>query len=606
MLDRLLSRLVRAAFALGVTALVLCPRLAGAATHQRNYTPLVTTAVVSNPVFHGRANTMMYAVRVTVDDTFPNERHRGAFGITSVAPASGGMSATTCLDPSEYTWSPVEQLFDAPRRTWTVYNLQPGTAYYYAVRTGESDSYAYYCGALATTAAPTPTVPDTLADLNLTVESSGSYSTKYVMFDTDDCDAHGNHLVAIDADTGNIVWYLDIPAVTGIRDAKVGGWRFQPAGEGHLTSDRILATISVQGHRQYLYELELDGTVVASKDFGELDTGVDGHLCDGTDDLATGPCPHHDAFKSDVTGKTYVLTSENSDISTDGNPTWRPVRCTAPPYRFVGDGYQTLSEDYSTFVDTSFIGDLGYDPAGPFPGPDAPAGCATAPGWGRTLSPGFSWLDWIHTNSIAGTSDGNYLDISLKEFDQIVRVPAEDNSTGPLWRLASDPAYSDFGTLALGPDVVTGTPVFSSQHDAHAIDDTTLLLFDNQGNVSPTGKEEARVLSVTFDTTNWYAEIDRSWALVDDSASEPTTLVCLSGGSGQLVPGGTDSVLALCSDERVIEELNDPTGVASAPSLYITIPDPPAEVCGGTDPSSRAGITGWYRAYPLETLGDFF
>ena len=626
MLDRLLSRLVRASFAVGVTALALVPRISAAATHKPNYTPTVQTAVVANPVFHGRANTMMYTVAATVDDTYSNERHKGAIGVTSTA-AGSGMASTTCLASTEYTWSPIEQVFDTrDTRTWTIYNLQPGTAYYYSVRTGESAAtYQYYCGALTTAAVPTPTVPATLAALNLTVERLGDYGTKYVMFDTDDCDPHGNHLVAVDADTGNLVWYLDIPAVTGIPDAKIGGWRFQPMGEGSLTSDRILATISAHDHREYLYEFELDGTVVASKDFGKLPNGMDGHLCDGTDNRATGPCPHHDAFKSDLTGQTYVLTAENSNVSTTGNPTWTRARCMSPPYRFIGDGYQTLSEDYSAAVDTSLISDLGYDPAGAFPGPDAPAGCATTPGWQRTLSPGFSWIDWIHTNSLAGTPDGQYLDISLKEFEQIIRVDP-DAAGGPsvVWRLASDPAYSDFRTegdaeddtggdtgddepvaLVLGPDVVLGTSVFSSQHDVHAIDDDTLLLFDNQGNVNSIGKGQSRVLSITFDTTTWSAAvIDRSWALVDD-VEPPVGLNCPSNGSGELVPGQTDTVLALCHEEYVIAELNDPSGFPTPPSLYITIPESPAEVCGKTDSTSRYGITGWYRAYPLESLGDF-
>ena len=183
---------------------------------------------------------------------------------------------------------------------------------------------------------------------------------KLVLFDTDDCSENGNYLVAIDADTGKYVWYLDIPALTGDAKARVQGWRFQAAGDGYLTSDRILASYSTGDHRQYLMELELDGTVIARKDFGLLDTGEDGHLCDGSGKTSNGPCPHHDAFKSDLTGETYALVSENSDISTVGNDTWTTSRCPHPPYRFVGDGWTTLSDDYTTLSTDYLIDDLGF------------------------------------------------------------------------------------------------------------------------------------------------------------------------------------------------------------------------------------------------------
>jgi hypothetical protein len=599
-------------FTLWVPALfaLLVPGVASATTHRANYTPSVIEVVVANPVFNGVANTMMYTVTATVDDTYDNARHGAVVGFATRGTGPRGNPVTNCPATTDYTWSPVEQVFDTghPKRTWTLYNFQPDTPYYYVIRTGAEGNYKYACGALSTEAAPMPTVPPTLAALNLAVDnSSDDRFTKYVMFDTDDCDPTRNYVVAIDADTGNIVWYLDIPAVTGIPAAKIGGWRFQPRGEGYLTSDRILATLSANEHRRYLYEFELDGTIVASKNFSLLETGEDGQLCDGADNRSEGPCPHHDAFKSDLTGETYVLVSENSDISTLGNRTWTTARCKNPPYRFLGDGWQTLSEDYATSYDSYLTDHLGYDPA-VVPGPHAPAACATADGWRRTLSPLFNWIDWIHSNSIAGTADGEYLDLSLKEWDQIIRVRADGSSTSPEWRLASDPYHSDFGPLTLGPGVVHGAAAFGGQHDVHMIGDSTYMLFDNQGQTNAeTGTGESRVLSIGFDTSEPSAWIEKSWALVDNDPTDPSALDCPTKGSGQLIPRDTtgNSVLALCHAAFAIEELNDPSGVATPPSLYIHIPEPPAEVCGGTDAASRMGVNGWYRAYPLETLGDF-
>ena len=580
-----------------------------ASAHRPDYTPGIVSVTVANPEFSGRANTMMYTVTATADDTFDDEQHDAVVGFATRGTGPDGNPATTCPANTEYTWSPVTHRFDGGHQTrsWTLYNFQPDTPYYYVIRTGTAGDYKYWCGELSTDDAPTPTVPTELAELNLEVDnSSGAYFTKYVMFDTDGCD-EGNYAVAIDADTGRIVWYLDIPAVSGVPNAKIGGWRFQAAGSDYLASDRILATLNADQHREYLIELELDGTMVAWKDFGLLDTGEDGHLCDGSGKLSTGPCPHHDAYKSDFTGETYVLVTKNSDVSIRDNDTWTSDQCTNPPYRFIGDGWQTLSEDYATSFTDYLIDDLGYGPD-KLPGPHAPFACATATGWGETLSPEFHWIDWMHTNSLAGTPDGEYLDLSLKDWDQIVRVRADGSSTRPEWTLASNPFYSDFGPLELGPRVVTGEAAFGGQHDVHAVDDSTYMLFDNQGDRDDMiGPEVSRVLRIGFDTRLWSATIEKSWALVDNDQSSPSPVYCPTKGSGQLVPGDArgDSVLALCHATFAIEELNDPSGRATRPSLYISIPDPPAEVCGGTDEASRVGINGWYRAYPLDSLGDF-
>ena len=60
-------------------------------------------------------------------------------------------------------------------------------------------------------------------------------------------------------------------------------------------------------------------------------------------------------------------------------------------------------------------------------------------------------------------------------------------------------------------------------------------------------------------------------------------------------------MLADCHAEFVIEELNDPTGALTAPSLYIGLSTPPEDACIATG----LEVDGWYRAYPLERLGDF-
>ena len=593
MRSRPCASLSRSAGAAAIVGALLSPSVASATTHRPSYTPRVIAVSVANPAFHGTPNTMMYTVTATVDDAYDSPQHEAVVGFTT---------DVGCDDTVQYTWSPDTQTFDKATRTWTLYNFQPGVAYHYVVKTGTAGAYQYTCGDLATAEAPTPTLPQALDDLDLVVDnSSGAYFTKYVMFDTDDC-AGRNYLVAVDADTGNIVWYLDTEAITGAPEAEINGWRFQPRGVRFLTSDRVLLTVDVdsENRRELLYEVELDGTVVNAKDFNQPDAGTT-HACDGSNN-SEGPCPHHDAYKSDLTGKTWVLVSADAGVGIDDNPFWTSDLCTDPPYEFLTDGFQVLDRNYGESFTQYLAPDLGYDPTVDG-GPDAPNACAVTHDWTATLDPDLGWIDWFHVNTIIPTADGRFVDISIRNWNQVVRVRSNGTSTAPVWRLSGDPAYSDFGTL--GTDVAYGTATFAGQHDVHMINDDTMLLYDNKGNPgSDPDTYQTRVLSIglTF-TRPRSATIEKSWALASNDGSL-APLSCPTRGSGELVtadPSG-DSALALCHASFAIEELNDPTGALTAPSLYIGLSSPPEDAC---ITSTGFEVDGWYRAYPLERLGDF-
>jgi hypothetical protein len=577
-----------------------------AATHRPNYTPQVDVSgvTVTNPVFHGEPNLMMYTVTATADDTFDDERHDAAVGFTTTAPPARYPHA--CPSGATYAWSPTKRFSRSDTLSWTLYNFQPGTNYYYAIRTGSPGYYEYTCGALWTADAPTPKLPDALDELAgaLTLEKSSGSNTKYVMFDTDDCDEH-NHIVALDTTTGRIVWYLDLPAVTGIVDVKVGGWRYQPRGTNKRTTDRIVAALSVDSHRSYLYEMELDGTVLHHKNFDVFGSGGDGHLCDGSGPESVGPCPSHDAYQSDATGATYALVSGASGVGIGRNDTWSKPVCKEriSAYQFLHDGVQAVDDNYGVLFTNYFMDDYGYNPALD-PGPNAPAGCADSPAWIHSLDPSYLWIDWLHVNTVCGSYDEQYLDISMKQMDQVARIQADGGGTGsPHWTLAGDSSYSSFGALGIGGSVASGTATFASQHDVHEVAPGSILLLDNKGNASSPGTFASRALWIDFtEGATMSARIVKSWALVGNNPTVISPLQCPYKGSAELVPGDDDSVLALCHDEWVIEELNDPSGAETSPSLYIEVP--PVDTCPltGTD---RLGIDGWYRAYPLGTIGDY-
>ena len=537
--------------------------------------PTVLDVALRRPTFHGVPNTLMVEATVTVDDTADDDLHDATVGY---APASDFVA---CDDTTAWKYSTDVQRFDDDdTRTWTLYNFVPGTAYRYVVRTGNAADYQYSCGRL-----PRPTLPAPLAALDLQYDTAGAlhpFETRYVVLNSDDCGvsprgAHAN-LFVVDPVSQSIVWYLDMAAMTGLRDADLTGWRYQPATDS--APERILAIID----RRYVYEWGFDGALENFRDLAPLGE------CDGTSD-ADGPCPHHDLV-TDADGLTYVLTGRAAMIPTTGTG-W--AACSS---RFVNDGYRVLDGDFELLDSQDLMTDLGYDPAADG-GPnvptvmDAAAGPCSADTWGPYL--GGDVIDWTHVNSLDRTTDGTQevLDLSVRGWDQIVRVDANDGSY--LWSLANDPEYSDW-RLRLAPGI-DGRRAFAGQHDIHSVAPDTLMMLDNLGD-----PRASRVLRVTLDGAA--ATIDRSWALVD-AAGGP--LVCRVEGSAREVPGTSgEHVLAACNDAYTLVELDDSSGYATGdtiePPLVISLP---TDACTSGGPTTRGGLRGFYRAFPLDRVGSF-
>jgi hypothetical protein len=541
--------------------------------------------VVANPSFNGVANTMMYTVTVTVDGYAADADHAAVVGFTD--------SYTTCTG-STWKWSQPKFFDTTDTRTWTLYNFEPGQTYYYRVRVGPptGGTNRNVCGELTTTAAPTPTLPTNLANLNLQYDKAGPtnrFRTRYVMMETDDCGATAmstrDYLIVVDPLREEIVWYLDLRAMTNIAGAAATGWRYQPGTT--LTSGRILMTVN----RRYLYEWSFDGTQVNYGDFAS------GGECDESSGAA-GPCIHHDVFKSDITGLTYVLSSKLAADDATGTE-WEDMCGTDP--RFVDDGYLTLNRRFAVTGDRYLMDDYSYDPTvdgGPNAEEDAAMRTAcVSPTWEHFFDPSLGSIDWTHANSIAGSRFGmqEVLDYGIKGWDEVIRLRA---STGArMWTLSSHADRSEWGPLGIEPGIV-GEAAFADQHDVHAVSSTGLMMFDNLGD--PSG---ARVLRIALTGVGMSREatIDRSWAVVD-AAGDP--LDCPLEGSGREVPNTSGArVLANCNDEYTVVELDDATGnTGSVPSLVISLPE--VDYCASGGPADRS-FRGWHRAFPLVTVGEF-
>jgi hypothetical protein len=82
-------------------------------------------------------------------------------------------------------------------------------------------------------------------------------------------------------------------------------------------------------------------------------------------------------------------------------------------------------------------------------------------------------VDWLHPNAVSWSpADGNLV-LSIRNQDWVIKIDYR-NGEGDghvIWRLGQD---GDFTVNSTDPN-----PWFSHQHDAHYVDDTTMVLFDN-------------------------------------------------------------------------------------------------------------------------------
>lgn len=585
-------------------------------------TPTVSasTAVVANPYSPG--NTMMFSVAAVVNAqaTVANNDHNVTVGFSTSSSCSA--TAGTPSSPGVWTFAPTQVASTAGGTyTFTLYNFSSaGTQYYYKAITGDGtdvlNPYRARCGVLGT-----PTLPAGLAALNYNVTTSGTVRTNYVLIDTDDCsDALGNPNTAKDmliavstVSPYPIVWYLDLDAMSD--GAHSTGWRYQK-GTGTDTG-RILATID----HEWVYDWNFDGS---TNNVIDIDGSSLTNNCDATSGDA-GQCIGHDAFRSDSTGKTYVITSEDSTEDYTGT-TWDPG-CLADNPNFVDDGYSdytgtTLNAQTFLMADYGGKGSLDlYDPADPVGtgNPTDGEGACDADYWLRAFD--LPVLDWTHINSVSAYKPAGveYVDVSLKEWNQIVRF---DDSGVLKWSLSGDGSAAGSINLSANAAGISGNAAFGDQHDLHTEGGTdNFVFFDNTGNASydafgvwTGGASRAVQIAMTGGSAGSRnaAQIVKAWAMVNPTSTS-TELYCPAQGSAELVPGMAASMLALCAAEYTVEEFTSANGdgaTGHTPNFSISLPttgvcDAGAEDGGTAYPSARTALHGWYRAYPISKVGVF-
>jgi arylsulfate sulfotransferase len=252
-------------------------------------------------------------------------------------------------------------------------------------------------------------------------------------------------LIATDL-AGRVTWYADVSG---------SGLTFTKAGQSLVPGGTLLLNgadryTPVPNAPNVLREIDLAGDPVRETSIAALNA-----------QLATLGHERIHAFNHDVQrladGTTVVLAYVERSVNIGGTPT-----------NYVGEMVIVLDQDFQVKWAWDAFDHLDVN-RGPvlgevvFPGSPEPTAAV----------PVLPAVDWLHVNAVAlSPADGNLI-LSVRHQDWVIKIDYR-NGAGDghvVWRLGEG---GDFALNGAGPDAW-----FSHQHNAHYIDDHTLILFDN-------------------------------------------------------------------------------------------------------------------------------
>jgi hypothetical protein len=247
--------------------------------------------------------------------------------------------------------------------------------------------------------------------------------------------------------SGRVVWYYDV-SQAGLTHT-YPGQSLVPGGTVLLLGVDQYARLP--GTLDVLREIDLAGDSVR-------ETNVDAVNAQLT---ALGHNPIN-SFTHDVqrlpNGETAVIGESERTININGTPT-----------DYVGMTIVVLDEDFQVAWAWDAFDYLDVD---------------RRPILGEVLQPGdtdqvalstprLPAVDWLHINAVSWSPADENLIVSIRNQDWVIKIDYR-NGAGDghiIWRLGQD---GDFTVSSTDPN-----PWFSGQHDAHYIDDSTLILFDD-------------------------------------------------------------------------------------------------------------------------------
>jgi hypothetical protein len=247
--------------------------------------------------------------------------------------------------------------------------------------------------------------------------------------------------------SGRVVWYYDV----------------SQAGLTHTYAGQSLApggTVLVLGVDRYaplpatldvLREIDLAGNTVRETNMDAVNVQLNAR---GYHAIFT--------FTHDVerlpNGDTAVLCPTERTIDINGTPT-----------EYVGSTIVVLDKNFQVSWAWDAFDHLDVN-RGPILGEVLQPGGAEQMNASTPVLPA---VDWLHVNAVSWSPADQNLVLSIRHQDWVVKIEY-GNGAGDghvVWRLGQG---GDFAVNSADPD-----PWFSHQHDAHYIDDHTLILFDN-------------------------------------------------------------------------------------------------------------------------------
>lgn len=245
---------------------------------------------------------------------------------------------------------------------------------------------------------------------------------------------------------GRVMWYYD---------TSTSGLTFTIAGQSLVPGGTVLLIgtdhdTPLPGSRNILREIDLAGDVVRETNIA----AVNAELTTMGHDVIT-------SFTHDVqrlpNGQTAVIGLTERTVNINGTPT-----------DYIGNMILVLDKNLQVAWAWDAFDHLDVN-RGPvlgevvLPGSQEPTAAV----------PRLPAVDWLHLNSVSlSPTDGNLV-LSIRHQDWVIKIDYR-NGAGDghvVWRLGQG---GDFTVNSTDPN-----PWFSHQHNAHYVDDHTLILFDN-------------------------------------------------------------------------------------------------------------------------------
>lgn len=247
--------------------------------------------------------------------------------------------------------------------------------------------------------------------------------------------------------SGHVVWYYDVSQAglthTYVGQSLVSGGTVLLLGVDHYAP--LPATLDV------LREVDLAGNVVRETNIDAVNARL----------TALG---YHSifSFTHDVerlpNGQTAVIGSTERTINVNGTPT-----------QYVGMTIVVLDKNFQVSWAWDSFDHLDVN-RGPILGELLQAG---TPDQLAASTPILPAVDWLHINAVSWSPEDGNLIVSIRNQDWVIKIDYE-NGAGDgrvIWRLGQG---GDFTVNS-----AEANPWFSGQHDAHLIDASTMIVFDD-------------------------------------------------------------------------------------------------------------------------------